>query len=517
MCAASDYSTIDHQGVATTVPYNGKPQEPYFRFGSVTMIRHALVLRLVGAVAVAGTIAVAASEVVRAQSRRDPDWPRLQPETMQHYQAVLQMDSSDPPGNEKAVVDYLEQVLTREGIPVQRFEAEPNRINLVARLKGNGKKRPLLLMAHTDVVTVDPKKWTFPPFSATRDGGYVYGRGTIDDKSHVAAHLMTMLELKRLGVPLDRDVIFLAEAGEEGTTRVGIEYMVKQHFADIDAEFCIAEGGGVTRSNGRVLYASIQSAEKIPHAIELTATGASGHGSVPLEGNAIGRLSAAVAKLVAWKPPIRLNDTTREYFTRMAQISQPADAARYRAVLDPTSSAASDAVDYFARTQPRLASTLRSSISPTMIQGGYRVNVIPSEAKATLDVRLVPSEDVEQFLAEVRKVVNDPAVKIEYGARDVRPAVPAAKLDTEAMSALQTAVAQNYDTVLIPTMSTGATDMAYLRAKGMQCYGTGAAVDVEDGPKGFGSHSDQERLLEEELYRFVRFSWDAVVNLARAR
>lgn len=467
--------------------------------------------------AIAVSLASLASISLRAQARRDPDWPRLQQETMQHYQAVLRMDSSDPPGNEKAVVDYLEQVLTREGIPVQRFEAEPNRINLVARLKGTGKKKPLLLMGHTDVVTVDPKKWTFPPFSATRDGGYVYGRGTIDDKSHVAAHLMTMLELKRLNVPLDRDVIFLAEAGEEGTTRVGIEYMVKEHYADIDAEFCIAEGGGVTRSNGRVLYASIQSAEKIPHAIELTASGASGHGSVPLEGNAIAHLAAAVAKLASWKPPIRLNDTTREYFTRMAQLAQPAEAARYRAVLDPASAAASDAVDYFARTQPRLASTLRSSISPTIIQGGYRVNVIPSEAKATLDVRLIPADTADEFLAEARKVVNDSAVKVEWGARDVRPAAPAARLDTEAMSALQTAIAQNYDTVLIPTMSTGATDMAYLRDKGMQCYGTGAAVDVEDGPKGFGSHSDQERLLEEELYRFVRFSWDVVVNLARAR
>ena len=452
-----------------------------------------------------------------AQTRREPDWPRLQAETLEHYQAILRMDTSDPPGNEKPVVDYLEQVLTREGIPVQRFEAEPNRVNLVARLKGSGRKRPLLLMGHTDVVTVDPKKWTFPPFSATRDGGYLYGRGAIDDKSHVAAFLMTMLQLKRLNVPLDRDVIFLAEAGEEGTTRVGIEYMVKQHLPEIEAEFCFAEGGTVARSGGRVQYASIQSAEKIPHAIELTATGISGHGSVPLQTNAIGRLSMAVAALVAWKPPIRLNDTTREYLTRMARMTPPDDAARYRALLTAPSTAADEAVDFFARTQPRLASMLRSSLSPTIIQGGYRVNVIPSEAKATLDVRLLPAEDEAAFLAEVRRVVNDPAVSVSWAARDVRPAAPAARLDTEALSALQTAIAQNYDTVLLPTMSTGATDMAYLREKGIQCYGTGPAVDVEDGPKGFGSHSDQERLLEDELHRFVRFSWDAVVNLARAR
>jgi acetylornithine deacetylase/succinyl-diaminopimelate desuccinylase-like protein len=452
-----------------------------------------------------------------AQGRREPDWARLQDETMQHYQAILRMDTSDPPGNERPAAEYLEQVLKREGIPVQLFEAEPNRVNLVARLNGNGRKRPLLIMGHTDVVTVDPKKWTFPPFSATRDGGYVYGRGTLDDKSHVVANLMVMLLLKRLNVPLDRDVIFLAEAGEEGTTRVGIQYMVSQHFSEIDAEFCLAETGGVSMSAGRVQWASVQSAEKIPHGIELTASGTSGHGSVPLGDNAIAHLSTAIVALTAWKPPIRLNATTREYFTRLAGISPPQDAARYRAVLDPGSQAASEAADSFARTQPRFASMLRSSISPTMVQGGYRVNVIPSEAKATLDVRLVPDDDPADFLAAVRKVVNDPAVRVEYVARDVRPGAPSARLDTEAFSALQTAIAQDYDTLVLPTMSTGATDMAYLREKGMQCYGTGPATDVEDGPMGFGSHSDQERLREAEVHRFVRFTWDSVVNLARTK
>ena len=140
-----------------------------------------------------------------------------------------------------------------------------------------------------------------------------------------------------------------------------------------------------------------------------------------------------------------------------------------------------------------------------------------SDASTTLDVRLVPDDDPAECLAAVRKVVNDPAVRVEYVARDVRPGAPSARLDTEAFSALQTAIAQDYDTLVLPTMSTGATDMAYLREKGMQCYGTGPATDVEDGPMGFGSHSDQERLRESELHRFVRFTWDSVVNLARMK
>src|SRR5687767_9501328 len=230
-----------------------------------------------------------------AQMPRTIDWMQVERETLEHFQAVVRIDTSDPPGNERAAAEYLKQVLDREGIPAQTFELEPNRVNLVARLKGSGAKRPLLLMAHTDVVNVDPAKWTFPPFSATRNGGHVYGRGTLDDKDNVTAALMTLILLKRMSVPLDRDVIFLAEAGEEGTTRVGIQFMVERHHAEIDAEYCLAEGGSVQRSGGRVRYASVQSAEKIPRAIELTAKGTAGHGSVPLQTNAVLRLATAIA------------------------------------------------------------------------------------------------------------------------------------------------------------------------------------------------------------------------------
>lgn len=450
-----------------------------------------------------------------AQKPDAVDWSRVETETLEHFQAVLRIDTSNPPGNERVAAEYLKQVLDREGIPTQTFALEPNRPNLVARLKGSGAKRPLLLMGHTDVVTVDPAKWTFPPFSATRNGGYVYGRGTIDDKDNVTAALMTMILLKRSGVPLDRDVIFLAEAGEEGTTRVGILFMVQQHFSEIDAEYCLAEGGSVLRSGGRIRYAAVQTAEKIPHGLLLTATGTAGHGSVPLETNAIVKLSQAVATLAAWKPPIQLNDTTRTYFTRMAAVAPPADAARYRAAIGNDAKASQDAVDYFARNDPRLASIVRTSISPTIIQGGYRINVIPSEAKATLDVRLMAGQDPDAFLDEVRKVVNDPAVRVEWIKRDVRPGTPSARLDSEAFKILESAYARHYDTAVLPTLGTGGTDMAYLREKGTQCYGIGPAFDAEDDPKGFGAHSDQERILESELHKFVRFHFEVVRDLAR--
>jgi acetylornithine deacetylase/succinyl-diaminopimelate desuccinylase-like protein len=451
-----------------------------------------------------------------AQQPNAPDWSQVEAETMQHFQALLRFDTSDPPGKEREAAEYLKQVLEKEGIAVEMFAIEPHRPNLVARLTGNGTKRPLLIMAHTDVVNVDPTKWTHPPFSATREGGYVYGRGAVDDKDNVVAGLMMMLMLKRMNVPLDRDVIFLAEAGEEGTTRVGIQLMAREHFPKIDAEYCLAEGGGVTRVGGKVKYASVQTLEKIPRAIELTATGPSGHGSVPLQGNAVVHLANAVAKVGAWRAPVRLNEITRAYFQRLATISTPQEAARYRALVSGNPSRVATSDTYFLANEPRHASMIRTSVSPNIVQGGYRVNVIPSEAKATLDVRMLPGEDTVAFLTTIRKIIGDTTITVAYARRDVRPSTSITPLTSEAFRAIEGAVTKYYQTVTLPTMSTGATDMAYLRAKGMRCYGIGPATDIEDGPKGFGAHSDQERILESELHRFVRLQWDVVNELARA-
>jgi acetylornithine deacetylase/succinyl-diaminopimelate desuccinylase-like protein len=448
---------------------------------------------------------------------QQPDSKAFDDETMQHFQALLRLDTMDPPGNEKPAADYLKQVLEKNGIATTTFALEPNRPNVVARLKGNGKKRPLLVMAHTDVVNVDPKKWTYPPFSATRNGGYVYGRGTVDDKDNVTAALMTALTLKRQNVPLDRDVIFLFESGEEGTTRVGIQFMVNQHFADIDSEFCLAEGGGVVRQGGQVKYAGVQTIEKIPRSIQLTARGVAGHGSVPLKSNAVVHLADAVSAVAKWRTEIRINDTTGAYFAKLAEISSPQDGQRYRDILstDPKKVQAAD--EYFAEYEPRHASMLRTSISPNEFNAGYRLNVIPSEATALLDVRTLPDEDPARFLEQVKKVVNDPAVEVAWRARDVRPGTAVARLDSDAFKALEANVTKHYKAPLLPTMSTGATDMAYLRGKGIQCYGIGPATDVEDGPLGFGAHSDQERILESEILRFARFNLDVVLDLARAR
>jgi len=458
-----------------------------------------------------------ASAALHAQSGAPPDWSKVETETMQHYQAVLRLDTSNPPGNEHLVVDYLKQLFDKEGIPSAIFASDPNRSNFVARLKGNGRKRPLLIVGHSDVVTTDPAKWKYPAFSATREGGYVYGRGTVDDKDNLTASLMTMLLLKRLNVPLDRDVIFLSEAGEEGSTGVGIGFMVGQHYPAIEAEYCLAEGGGVTRINGEVKYATVQTLEKIPRGIELVARGIAGHGSVPLKSNSIVHMAGAVARIGEWRPEIRFNETTGTYFRRLAAISPPDVAKVYRDVLstDPKVRGAAD--DWLFENEPRHSSMLRTSVSPNIFNGGYRSNVIPSEAKVTLDVRALPDEDPAKFLEQVKRVVNDPAVEVRFSNQNARPAPPEARLDSEPFKVLEEVGKSVYNAPTLPAMSTGATDMAQLRSKGMQCFGIGPATDMEDGPKGFGAHSDQERLLESELQRFVRFNWEVVTRLAGSR
>ena len=450
----------------------------------------------------------------RAQARPGAD---IEAETIRHFQALLRLDTSNPPGNETVAVDYLKQVLDKEGIANQVFSTDAKRANLVARIRGNGKKRPILVMGHTDVVGVDPKKWTHPPFGAVREDGYVYGRGAVDDKDNVTAGLMVMLMLHRNKVALDRDVIFLAESGEEGTPQVGAQFMIDNHLDAINAEFCLAEGGGVVRSGGKVVRANVGTTEKEPRAVELIARGPAGHGSVPRRENAVAKLTAAVSKVVAWTPPLRVTETTGSYFRMLASMaSSPEAAQRYRDLINPDPNVHRPAAEWMLDNEPQHWAMMHSSLVPTVIEGGFRYNVIPSEAKATIDLRLHPDEDHDQFLEQVRKVVNDPSVEVRFARERYRPA-GASSLTTEAFKVVEEQIKMHYGTFVLPTMGTGATDMAQIRSKGIQCYGVGPALDLEDGPKGFGAHSDQERILESELHRFVRFQLDVVMALAAAR
>ena len=445
-------------------------------------------------------------------SAQAPDWAKVNDETMRHFQALVRIDTTNPPGNETKVAEYLKKVLEADGIPVTLAAKDPARANVIARLKGNGSKRPLLIMGHSDTVKVDPAKWTFPPFSATRQGGYVYGRGTLDDKSNLTAAVMTMLLLKRAHTRLDRDVIFVSEVGEEASTGPGIEYLVNERWSDIDAEVCLAESGGVKRRNGKAFFATIETTEKRPTPARLVATGPSGHGSRPLRTNAVVHLARAVDKIAMWDPPMQFNDTTRSYFEKLANLVPAEDAARYKGLFDKQKAPA--VREYLAEHEPLQYSMLHTSISPNMIQAGFQMNVIPSTAEATLDIRAFPGENIDAFYDKIRQVINDPAIQVIPDPRNRRPPADPSRIDTQPYHAVESAFRKVYNVPSLPLMSTGATDMAFLRAKGMQCYGVGAMVDEEDLPKGFGPHSDQERILEDALYKHAQFFWEAVTAIA---
>ena len=458
-------------------------------------------------------LAIAVGSVCSLAAQTAPktaDWEKLKPEILNDYRALVQLDTTS--GHETRAVDFLKKILENEGIPTTTFALEPDRANLVARLKGSGAKRPLLILAHTDVVGVQREKWPVDPFSAAIKDGYVWGRGSKDDKPVLTANLMTMLLLKRLNIPLDRDVIFLAESGEEADPAgVGINFVVREHFDEIDAEFAMTEGGGATIEGKRVQMVNIGTAEKLPARVRLVASGTAGHGSVPRLDNALIHLGAAVEKVGRWETPMRLNDTTRTYFEKLAGISSPEKAAQYKALFN--SKTAASAQQYLRENEPSLYSMLRTSVVPTMLKAGVGPNVIPSEAEATLDVRALPGEDLPKFFAEMAKVIADPAVKI-VPIPQTRPPSPASRLDTEMYRVMEQVAKTVYPgAAVLPSMSTGASDQAQLRAKGIQSYGIGPASTEED-TLNYPAHGDVERLAESSLYPFVQYVWGVVTEVA---
>ncbi len=444
---------------------------------------------------------------VTLRSQGQPDWGKNRDEVVATLQGLIRINTSNPPGNETQAVRYLKSLLDREGIPSEIFAKDSSRANLVARLKGSGTKRPILLMGHTDVVGVERDKWTVDPFGGLIKDGYLYGRGASDDKDNAAVSLQVLLLLHRLKVPLDRDVIFLAEAGEEGTSEWGIDFMVAQHFDKIDAEFALLEGGGIQVEHGAVKYVAVSTTEKIPNTARLVAHGTSGHGSVPRPDNPIVHLAAAVARVGAYQPPMRLNETTRAHFQRLAAISPPGDAALYTHLDDPA------VQEKLRTTRIQQNSMLRTSISPTIFQGGFRRNVIPGDAEAVLDIRALQDENMPAFFDQLRRLINDPAVELIPPAR-TRPGSPPSRFDSDMFRALERAQATVFPgAVTIPTMLTGATDGAQLRAQGMQAYGVGNYV--EDGESR--AHGNDERASIEGLGKFLQYLYTAGVDVAAAR
>jgi acetylornithine deacetylase/succinyl-diaminopimelate desuccinylase-like protein len=439
-----------------------------------------------------------------------PDFGAAQVEGAKFLGELVKIDTSNPPGNEVRAAEYIKSVLAAEGISANVYESAPGRGNVVARLKGNGKKKPLLLMGHIDVVGVERDKWTVDPFAAVVKDGYLYGRGAIDDKSMDAANLEVFLLLHRLKIPLDRDVILLAEAGEEGTTQFGIDFMVKEHWDEIACEYALNEGGDVVEQNGKVQYVAVSTTQKVPRGFTLVAHGTSGHGSAPRVDNAIAHLAAAVDKVSRWEAPMRLNETTSRFFRQMAKVSSPEKAQLYLHVDDAA------VQQKLHQIEPGYYSMLRTSLVPTIIKGGFRSNVIPAEAEARFDVRALPDENMDALKAELTKLFNDPAITIvDAENANQRPATPPSGLETDGFHALEHAQQKVFPGVpTIPIMQVGATDSAELRAKGVQAYDIGTVMSAEDQKR---IHGNDERVQIAGFGKFVQFLYAATVEIAGAK
>jgi acetylornithine deacetylase/succinyl-diaminopimelate desuccinylase-like protein len=438
-----------------------------------------------------------------------PDFAAARDEAVAALREFIRLDTSNPPGNETRGAEFLKRILDREGIPAEILALEPARGNVVARLKGSGKRQPLLLMGHIDVVGVERDKWTVDPFAGVMKDGYVYGRGAVDDKGMTIACLQTMLLLKRLHVPLDRDAIFLACAGEEATTHVGIDYMVAKHWDKIACEFALNEGGRLHEEKGEVNYVAVATSEKVPRPFLISAHGPSGHASRPIVSNAVVHLAAAVAKVGTWQAPMRLNATTREYFRRIATISPPEKARMLQNLEDPK------VQEKLLRAEPGINAMLRTTLTPTIMKAGFRINVIPGDGLAQIDVRALPDENIDALASELRRVIDDLQIEVVPPVSPGRPATPPVPIDTEMFAALERAQRKLFPkAITVPLMTVGATDSAQLRAKGVKAYGVSPVMNDGDSVR---MHGNDERIAIAGLEKFLEFLWAAVTDVAGAK
>jgi acetylornithine deacetylase/succinyl-diaminopimelate desuccinylase-like protein len=397
-------------------------------------------------------------------------------EATAQLQALIRINTSNPPGNELATARYLDSLFRADGIESQVFESAPGRGAVVARIRstaGAAARSPVILMGHMDVVGVLGDQWTAEPFAAEIKGGVLYGRGAIDDKGMLIANLQAMKALQRrvrAGERITRDVIFVGNADEEAGGDFGMGWLLKNHPDAIRAEYALNEGGRTrVMSNGK-RYVALQMAEKVSHVVTVTASGPDGHASIPLEGNAIARLGRALAVIGAHREPTVLTPVTTRFFASLSAVWP--DAAEAGAMADVSSGDAARVARGadVLRAIPTLDAVLRTGISPTIVEGGIRSNVIPRDATATLNVRTLPGQPLDAVVARLAAEVNDPLVRFAVTSRGEES--PPMSAENEFFAAVERAAKQVDPTItVVPYLSTGATDSADLRRAGIKAYG----------------------------------------------
>jgi acetylornithine deacetylase/succinyl-diaminopimelate desuccinylase-like protein len=446
---------------------------------------------------------------------RHPDWDAVRAEAVAHLQAIIRINTVNPPGNEIEVARYFERVFAEAGIETHLLEPAPGRAAVVARLRGDGSKRPVIIMGHMDVVGVEREHWSVDPFGGEVKDGYLYGRGAIDDKGMLTANLMTMLLIKRhvldAGATLARDVVFVANSDEEAGGDWGMGWLIANHPELVRGEFALNEGGRTRVVQGTPLYVAVQNTEKVSHVVRVVAHGPGGHASVPLGGNAVFRLGRALARIGAHREPVVLNGTTTRFFEALAKVWP--DPVERRAMADVVSSSAVRARRgaKVLASIPVLDAVLRAGVSAVLVGGGIRHNVIPTEVSATLNVRTLPGQPLEEVLERLTSAVDDPLVRLEVLERGED--APASDFHSPMFAAIAESVRElNPALAVVPYMSTGATDSARLRAWGMQAFGVlPFPMSQEDEDR---MHGNDERIPLDSLHFGTRLIHGAVLRAA---
>jgi acetylornithine deacetylase/succinyl-diaminopimelate desuccinylase-like protein len=430
-------------------------------------------------------------------------------------QEIIRLDTSNPPGREGQIDELLASKLRPLGFEVTIVPTpEAGKSHLIARLKGDGSRRPVLLAAHADVVGVEREKWTVDPFAGVIKEDHVYGRGAIDFKGGMAVFARAVMQLAERRIPLSRDVIFLVEADEEAA-QYNTSWLAQTHWAQIDAEFALNEGGWIIAADdGRVKYVSISTADKSSVGVIVSARGTSTHSSMPRPDNAIFTLSRALAKLSTFEFPIQLTDANRKFLNVLARASPRPLAGHYRTLLTSTDPAAIAAADREISKDPLMHAIIRNTIAPVLINGGFRSNVIPGSADATINVRIIPGTDPGDIVRQFEQLIADPAVTVRLSNPSASPAsLEPSPEETELYRALEKQAKATFPGAEVtPYLFQAGTDAGAWRSRGVPVYGIYPYPITADELTRM--HGNDEKVSIESLRKGTEMMFNTLVDVA---
>ncbi|MBI5117246.1 M20/M25/M40 family metallo-hydrolase [Candidatus Poribacteria bacterium] len=419
----------------------------------------------------------------------DIDWKAATDEAARYLADLVRFDTTNPPGNELACAKYIAALLSKEGIESLVLESAPGRANVVGRLRGDGSKKPLLLMSHIDVVPAESSHWEVPPFSGEIRDGFLWGRGTLDTKNLTVMHLMTIFLLERHGIPLKRDIIFMANADEETGGKHGAVWMVDNHFDKIKAECALNEGGSAMKFGAKTIF-MCSNAEKGMTWVKLTAKGRAGHGSMPHSDNATLHMARAIKNITDYRTPIVVTDTLR----RFAEVLSKADARAHLLKLLSIPLLGDLLLKLVKDDMVKVM--LRTTITPTAIKGGVKVNVIPDTCELMIDCRLLPGVTRQEIETTILRLAGSTEkMKLEF---DIFNEATESPIDTEIYSTIEQVITAGHPEYLVsPLMMPGGTDSRFLRLKGVPAYGFAPIIVTRDDIATI--HGANERISIENL------------------